>query len=75
MWERGPVVWAPEGEDGDSLGPLNDGVSEHEEGVPWVPVDERAGEAETDGALSRREFVVQGVLRGAAADGCPRGTF
>src|SRR5262249_15794959 len=34
-----------------------------------------AGEAETDGALARRKFVVHGVLRGAAAGGCPRGTF
>ena len=34
-----------------------------------------AGEAETDGALTRCEFVVHGVLRGAAAGGCPRGTF
>jgi hypothetical protein len=34
-----------------------------------------AGEAETDGALTRREFVVHGVLRGAAAGGCPRRTF
>src|SRR5579871_2382038 len=33
------------------------------------------GEAQTDGALTRREFVVHGVLRGAAAGGCPRGTF
>ena len=38
-------------------------------------LDRLAGEAETDGALTRREFVVHGVLRGAAADGCPRGTF
>jgi hypothetical protein len=38
-------------------------------------LDGAAGEAETDGALTRREFVVHGVLRGAAAAGCPRGTF
>ena len=38
-------------------------------------LDGPAGEAETDGALARREFVVHGVLRGAAAGGCPRGTF
>jgi hypothetical protein len=38
-------------------------------------LDGPAGEAETDGALARREFVVDGVLRGAAAGGCPRGTF
>jgi hypothetical protein len=38
-------------------------------------LDGSAGEAETDGALTRREFVVHGVLRGAAAGGCPRGTF
>ena len=37
--------------------------------------DGPAGEAETDGALTRCEFVVHGVLRGAAAGGCPRGTF
>jgi hypothetical protein len=38
-------------------------------------LDGAAGEAKIDGALSRREFVVHGVLRGAAAAGCPRGTF
>jgi hypothetical protein len=38
-------------------------------------LDRAAGETETDGALTRREFVVRGVLRGAAAGGCPRGTF
>src|SRR5262249_47303013 len=38
-------------------------------------LDGPAGEAETDGALTRREFVAHGVLRGAAAGGCPRGTF
>jgi hypothetical protein len=37
-------------------------------------VDGPAGEAETDGAVTRREFVVQGVLRGAAAGGGPRRT-
>ena len=36
--------------------------------------DSSAGEAETDGALARREFVLHGVLRGAAAVGCPRRT-
>jgi hypothetical protein len=38
-------------------------------------LDGPAGEAETDGALTRCELVVHGVLRGAAAGGCPRGTF
>jgi len=38
-------------------------------------LDRLASEAETDGALTRREFVVHGVLRGAAGGGCPRGTF
>jgi hypothetical protein len=38
-------------------------------------LDGLAGEAETDGALTRRKFVVHAVLRGAAAGGCPRGTF
>src|SRR5262249_52893538 len=38
-------------------------------------LDGPAGEAETDGALTRREFVVHGALRGAAAGGCPRRTF
>src|SRR5262249_36596325 len=37
--------------------------------------DGPAGEAETDGALPRRKFVVHAVLRGAAAGGGPRGTF
>jgi hypothetical protein len=38
-------------------------------------LDRPAGEAETDGALTRREFIVHGALRGAAAGGCPRGTL
>ena len=38
-------------------------------------LDGAAGEAKIDSALSRREFVVPGVLGGAAAAGCPRGTF
>ena len=38
-------------------------------------LDGPAGEAETDGASTRCEFVVHGVLRSAAAGGCPRGTF
>ena len=38
-------------------------------------LDRPASEAETDGALTRREFVVHAVLRGAAAGGCPRGTL
>src|SRR5262249_3735021 len=38
-------------------------------------LDRAASETETDGALPRGEFVVHGVLRGAAAGGCPRGTF
>jgi hypothetical protein len=38
-------------------------------------VDGPAGEAETDGAVTRREFVAHGVLRGAAAGGGPRKTF
>jgi hypothetical protein len=38
-------------------------------------LDMLAGEAEIDGALTRREFVVHDVLRGAAADGCPRRTL
>src|SRR5262249_32666367 len=37
-------------------------------------LDGPAAEAQTDGALTRREFVVHEVLRGAAAGGCPRGT-
>jgi hypothetical protein len=38
-------------------------------------LDGPAGETETAGGLTRREVVVHGVLRGGAADGCPRGTF
>ena len=38
-------------------------------------LDGPAGEAATDGALTRREFVVDGVLRGAATGGCPWGRF
>src|SRR5262249_54284398 len=38
-------------------------------------LDGSASEAETDGALTRREFVAHGVLRGATAGGCPRRTF
>src|SRR5207248_475463 len=38
-------------------------------------LDGPAGEAETDGALTRRKFVVHAVLRGAAAGAFPRGTF
>jgi hypothetical protein len=37
-------------------------------------LDGPAGEAETDGALAQREFVIHGVLRGAAAGAFPRGT-
>jgi hypothetical protein len=37
-------------------------------------LDGSPGEAETDGALAQREFVVPGVLRGAAAGAFPRGT-
>src|SRR5512142_1524266 len=35
-------------------------------------LDGAAGEAETDGTLTRGEFVVHGALRGVAAGGCPR---
>src|SRR5262245_7571245 len=38
-------------------------------------LDGPAGEAQTDGALTRREFVVHEILRGATAGGCPRGTL
>ena len=38
-------------------------------------LDGPAGEAQTEGALARREFVVPAVLRGAAAGGCPRRWF
>jgi hypothetical protein len=38
-------------------------------------LDGAAGETETDGGLARREVVVQGVPRGTAAGGCPRGSF
>jgi hypothetical protein len=37
--------------------------------------DGAAGETETDGGWTRREVVVQGVLRGTAAGGDPRGTL
>src|SRR5262249_61770618 len=36
-------------------------------------LDGSAGEAQGNGALTRREFVVHGYLRVAAAGGCPRG--
>src|SRR5262249_56665518 len=36
-------------------------------------LDGSAGEAQGNGALARREFVVHGYLRGAAAGGCPAG--
>src|SRR5512144_2774697 len=36
-------------------------------------LDGSAGEAETDGALTRREFVAHDVLRGATAGGFARG--
>ena len=35
-------------------------------------LDRSAAEAERDGTLACREFVVHGYLRGAAAGGCPR---
>src|SRR5262245_8630942 len=38
-------------------------------------LDGAAGEAETDGGLTRREVVVHGVLRSTAAGGYPRRTF
>src|SRR5271165_2777651 len=38
-------------------------------------LDGSAGDTETDGALTRREFVAHDVLRSATAGGCPRGTF
>src|SRR5262249_46155254 len=44
-------------------------------GAPQGPADERdgaAGEAERNGTLACREFVVHGNLRSAAASGCPR---
>src|SRR5262245_2346468 len=47
------------------------GAAQHRADV----LDGPTGEAQTDGALPRREFVVHGVLRGAAAGGCPRGTL
>jgi hypothetical protein len=36
-------------------------------------LDGSAGEAQSDGAMTSREFVVPGYLRVAAAGGCPRG--
>src|SRR5262249_34016134 len=38
-------------------------------------LDRPVGDAETDGALPRRKFVVHDVLLGAAAGGCPRRTL
>src|SRR5262249_34591148 len=38
-------------------------------------LDGPAGEAQGNGAVTRREFVVHGYLRVAAAGGCPRGEF
>ena len=38
-------------------------------------LDGSAGAAQGNGSMTSREFVVHDVLRGAAADGCPRGTL
>src|SRR6266851_5286530 len=38
-------------------------------------LDGPAGKAQIDGTLTCREFVVHGVLRSAAAGGCPRRTL
>ena len=35
-------------------------------------LDRLTSEAQTNGTLACRKFVVHSVLRGAAADGCPR---